>query len=260
MNPFAYEWVRIKTIRSTWIIVGLSSLFTLGLTIIVALYQASHLATGETYDRDWSDVVGGSLFALSWLFGTLLGIFAFGHEYRHGTMRPTLSALPRRRQLALAKFLIPALVIVAVVAVSGLVGLVIGRLVLGDHLVEGWTYNHLVTVVAMTLLRAALWAILGAAFTAVLRSQIGALVSLLVWSFVLEPLVTLVLNIDALKSVRFVAKFLPKNMSDVMASVADRPGNSAFEFLSWSTGAIGFTLFTLALAAMATELFARRDA
>ncbi len=260
MNPFGYEWMRLKTLRSTWIIAGLSALFTLGLSIIIAIYQASHLDAGETWDKTWVDVVTASMFALSWLFGTLLGIFAFGHEYRHGTMRPTLSALPRRRILALAKFAVPALFIVAVVSASGIVGIVISRLILGDHLVEGLTSNHLVPIVAMTLLRSALWAILAAAFTALLRSQIGSLVTLLVWSFVLEPLVTVLLNIDALHSVRFVAKFLPKNMSDVMTSVGDRPNNSEFEFLSWSSGAIGFTVLTLVLAILATELFVRRDA
>jgi ABC-2 type transport system permease protein len=260
MKPFAYEWVRIKTLRSTWIIAALSSLFTLGLLLIVAIYQASRLNPGETYDRDWTDVFSASVLALSWLFGTLLGIFAFGHEYRHGTIRPTLSALPSRRKLAVAKLVVPALFIVAVVAVSGLLGLVIGRLILGDHLVDGWTANRIVLVFAMTLLRAALWAILAAGFTAILRSQIGAMVSLLVWAFVIEPLVTVLLNIDALKTFRGVPKFLPKNMSDVMASVSDRPQNSTFQFLSWSGGAIGFTIFTLALAVIGTELFARRDA
>ena len=35
----------------------------------------------------------------------LLGVFAFGHEYRYGTIRTALCVLPRRTTLAAAKVL-----------------------------------------------------------------------------------------------------------------------------------------------------------
>ncbi len=37
---------------------------------------------------------------------SMIGIFAIGHEYRYGTIRPTLSALPRRSNVLAAKVIV----------------------------------------------------------------------------------------------------------------------------------------------------------
>jgi ABC-2 type transport system permease protein len=59
----------------------------------------------------------------------VIGILAFGHEYRHGRIRPALLAVPRRGQLMAAKAAavagLAALTGVAVLVLSWLLALVI---------------------------------------------------------------------------------------------------------------------------------------
>lgn len=62
---------------------------------------------------------------------SLIGVLATGHEYRYGTILPTLTAMPRRSALLAAKLLIVAAVS-AVAAVTGIaVCWLVGTLTLG---------------------------------------------------------------------------------------------------------------------------------
>src|SRR5829696_2216518 len=71
---------------------------------------------------------GKSSVLLMGFAAALVGIFATGHEYRYGTILPTLTAMPRRSALLAAKLLVvvgaSAVAAVAVIAICWLVGTV----------------------------------------------------------------------------------------------------------------------------------------
>ncbi len=251
MNPFAYEWLRIKTIRSTWVMITISTVLTLAIAIIATL---ANKGTAGNLDRNWSDIVRVSMTAMTWLFGALLGIFAFGHEYRYGTIRPTLSALPKRRVAALAKFVVPAALFSTVTAISGALGIICARILAGSALTISWSANHLIRTFALTLLQVALWAILGAAIAAITRSQIASIIGLLVWVLLIENLLVLLFTWDALESVKGVRKYLPGAAANSMVGTPDP------DVLGWVGGSITFALIAIGFAIVGTELFARRDA
>ena len=129
----AYERVRAVTLRSSWAfpLVGL----------ILAVLGA--VLTNLTVESDWSSsmeaYVANAYTFLSVLFITIPFAQAFGHEYRDGTMRLTLSLFPNRRDVFAAKILVPAVIAVVAALASGLavagVGWSSGNITGGDQLV-----------------------------------------------------------------------------------------------------------------------------
>lgn len=99
------EWTKLRTVRSTWIIVGLALTLSIGLSAVVAFVTgATHDSWGENGEQ-LLDPVGGSLagqlFRLVLLM--VLGVTAVSSEYGSGTIRTSLIVTPRRTRVFAAK-------------------------------------------------------------------------------------------------------------------------------------------------------------
>lgn len=129
-----YEWRRISTIRSTWIMAGASVLVTLllGLLMILILKAAEQAARDASQPLEVTSLgaIAVGCVALNpvvWVLIATIAAQAFGQEYRHGTLRLTLTAFPVRPPVFIGKIIISMLVITAVIALSVIiVALVIG--------------------------------------------------------------------------------------------------------------------------------------
>jgi ABC-2 type transport system permease protein len=119
----------------------------------------------------------------------LLGVLAVTTEYRHATITPALLITPRRTRLLMAK-----LVVLAVA--GGVLGLAVfgaaaatGLPVLAArHIPSGLGAAGLAGIVAGGAVSTALFATLGVGFGAVVRSQVGAVVTALGLLYAVEPL------------------------------------------------------------------------
>ena len=114
------EWTKLTTVRSTvWTLLA-TAVVGIGLGAIVTSAQASRWATRSLAARVVFDPTRSSLAGL--LFAQLaigvLGILVVSAEYSTGTIRATFSAVPRR-----------PLVLMAKVAVFGVVTLIVGEIV-----------------------------------------------------------------------------------------------------------------------------------
>jgi ABC-type transport system involved in multi-copper enzyme maturation permease subunit len=121
------------------------------------------------------------------LFAGLLGAIAITAEIRYGTIRPTFLVTPRRGRVLAAK-----------VAVSGIAGLVFGLLAEGlmataaaigfsaRGITNQLTGGDYLQLLAGGAAAAALWAALGVGIGALVRNQVGALVGLCTWMFLVE--------------------------------------------------------------------------
>jgi len=121
------------------------------------------------------------------LFAGLAGAIAITAEIRYGTIRPTFLATPRRGPVIAAKL-----------AISGLAGIVFGLLaeglMAGDAAVafavrgigNQLTSGDYLQLLAGGAAAAALWAAAGVGIGALVRNQVGALVGLCAWMFVIE--------------------------------------------------------------------------
>ena len=178
------ELLKIRSTRTT---LGLL-LGMMGLALLFALLSGLLSKTGHlTGKEDQRELLGNG--SLAGVFAGLAGIMLVTSEYRFGTIRPTLLYTPRRARVIIAKL------------VAGvLAGVVFG--VIGEGLVFGIGYGILegrgigvsldgrdLTLLALgTLGGTALWGAIGVGLGAIVRNQVGAVIALLAWGFVVENL------------------------------------------------------------------------
>ena len=92
------EWVKARTLRSTWWISALTLAGTIGLAIVVLRYYPSHWSHLSRAQRASFDPVndGFTGLALAQLLMAAFGVLAITSEYSGGMIRSTLAAMPRR--------------------------------------------------------------------------------------------------------------------------------------------------------------------
>ena len=105
------EWTKLRSLRSTWIIVALGIGLSIGFSALIALIS------GLTYESWNADVAAafdpvlttnsGSLFGCILLI--TLGVTAVTSEYTSGMIRTTFTSTPRRTQVFAAKTVVVAL-------------------------------------------------------------------------------------------------------------------------------------------------------
>jgi ABC-2 type transport system permease protein len=205
-----YEWMRIRTIASSYWMSALAVLLTAGIALLLAstLSSSDFDEVGIT-DSVLSNVVaigGGSLPGIPILaaaFTAVLGALAMGHEYRYGTNKATLSALPDRMAVVSAKVIVLAIWVAAVIASAVVIDMVIGWLFMGSFTLGSGT----VRPVLAYLFYCEGFAIAGLALASVFRNQTGAIVAVLVWPFVIEPIVYGILAVISQRSNASIGQF-----------------------------------------------------
>jgi len=148
------------------------------------------------------------------LFAGLAGAIAITAEIRYGTIRPTFLVTPRRGPVIAAKLAVSGLagiafglVAEALMSAAATAGLAARGL---DNQLTGGDYLQLLTGGAAA---AALWAAAGVGVGALVRNQVGAIVGLCAWMFIIES-VTEGFVPDA-------ARFLPGGLGNALAGNTD---------------------------------------
>ncbi|MGB2710608.1 MAG: ABC transporter permease [Conexibacter sp.] len=246
-HAFAGELLKLRTTRTFVALVASAVLLTVVLTTLaasLAKYHAGDFPPGE-------DLVGLAFFGL--LFAFVLGLLAVTTEFRHGTITPTLLAIPSRSRLIAAK-------LAAHLLAGGVLGLL--TVVLNLALVEailslrdietGTSLADALRWIAGGTADAALFAGLGVGVGAVVRHQVGALVGGLAWLFVVEPLLTIVPGLDDV-----IAKLGVGGLSDGLDGYAMDGSNA--DLLAQLPAGLVLAAY-VALAALAgAALLRRRD-
>ena len=261
-DALTYESIRLRTLRSTWWLTGLAILVSglLGLTAL-GIKSSQPFAAGDYADQ----LVGGPL-ALFVLFMSVLlgmiGVFSLGHEYRYSTIRPTLSALPRRSTLMTAK-------VIVVIAYVGLIGLacqivryLVMLLILGSRLSDlGLFPGSLGRIWAGAIGYPIVFALTGLALAGLSRSVPTALVIVIVMPIIAESLVRALLTIGDIRWLEDIAKLLPFTAGTQIMRYGrgdDVEFNKIFP-TPW-VGAVTFIVFMSILLGLAWTLFEKRDA
>jgi ABC-type transport system involved in multi-copper enzyme maturation permease subunit len=264
-----YELVRIRTIASSYWMTGLALFLTVALSVILLLVVNSELPDHLSLPEATTWVITGGASAagapvLAAVFFAVMGAMAMGHEYRYGTNKTTLSAVPDRVAVLVAK----ALVLVGWVVLSTLLILVVDLLLAGLFLqhfdLAGVAVRPIVNYVAYCVG----FALAGMSLATIFRNQVGAIVTVLVWPLVIEVIALTVMRVITINTdvdLSSIYNLLP-------ASAGRRTMFSPYNLfaqldISTSTGVWGLTPSLLvfwaaisALFAFATFLFVRRDA
>lgn len=184
-RAFASELLKLRTTRTFYALVASAVLATLAVAILGAAlgrWTPADTPPGE-------DLVGAAFFGLA--FALVLGLLAVTTELRHGTIAPTLLAVPSRARLVAAKVAAHLVAGLVLGLVAVLLDLVVVGLVLGMRDIEtGTSLGEAARWSAGTAAAAALVAGVGVGVGAVIRNQVGALVGGFAWLFVVEPLLT----------------------------------------------------------------------
>ncbi len=233
---FRSELLKLRTTRTAVVL-------ALGLYLITGIAVVASLIVNDSLDRSvQQDLPGSASFAV--LFSILFGILVMTGEYRHGTATPTFLATPRRERVVIAKSL---------AAVVGGLTLALSSLLLVYAFAIPWllvTGNSILLFERDALrdplgllVASAIWGALGVGIGAVVRSQVGAMIGVLVWFLILEPLVGHLSN--------SVSPYLPGAGLEAIFS-------GSAELSAWAGVAISLG-YAAAFCVAGTVLTARRD-
>jgi ABC-2 type transport system permease protein len=236
MNQLRAELLKIRSTRTTiGLLLGLIILALLFTVLTCTLSPTSQLLT----EQDQISLL--SFGSIAGVFAALAGIMLFTSEYRFGTIRPTSLFNPNRNRLFTSKIVAGVLSgLVFGVIGEGLVfaiGIVIFKVRDVDIVMSGTNMTELIVgAVAGT----ALWGAIGVGLGAIVTNQVGAVIALLAWGFVVENLVFGFLP--------KLGRFLPVHSSDsMMGPIQDKllPGNAGVAVtVGWVVllGIIGMSL------------------
>jgi ABC-type transport system involved in multi-copper enzyme maturation permease subunit len=236
----SYEWRRMRSLGSDRALLA---------GVVAFALLADLAAAGRPLDAEGAvfHVVQRDL-AVRWLAAAAIGAQAFGHEFRYGTIRPTLLGFPRRGRLLAGK--------VAAAALAGTAGALLASaasfaLLLALTRWDGSLFGdpRLWRSLAYGAVTVGLVAALAAGLGALTRGTGLPVVLLALWAGILEPLAAAVLGGGA-----GLLPFLS------MLQLAAYSGEAVD---LGATGPLSAVVFPLCLAVVlvaAAAVFARRDA
>jgi ABC-2 type transport system permease protein len=265
LGALRYEWIRLRSIRSTWALV----IAAMAASGVVAEIVAREITRGDEFLSDPETFVsmltgssGVGPLSFPALFAGLIGVASLGTDYRHGLMQTTLTAIPRRGVLLGAKLVVVA----AFAAGTGLLSMgaafAVGRAEIGPAvdsslLTVGGTERALTGFLALVVLTAAL----GLALGALLRSATAAAVVLIAMPALIEPVAIWALTGPDSSAAHDVASHLPFTAGAQMVNLpgGDGPG---FDLVALSAlaGGLTFLAFVVGTVVISGAVFARRDA
>ena len=235
------ELLKIRSTRTTiGIVLGMVALILLFSLLSGLLSKAPSLTSTE--DQRGLLSVG----SLAGVFSALAGIMLVTSEYRFGTIRPTFLFTPKRSRVIAAK-------LAAGLARRHRLRPGRRRTRLRDRLcVAGRTRHRLrpqrdqtALLLLGTLAGVALWGALGVGIGAVVRNQVGAIIGLLAWGFVVENLL--------FAFVPSIGRFGPAHASDALI------GLTTNHLLPAAAAGATLIAWTIAFALAAFAVTARRD-
>jgi ABC-2 type transport system permease protein len=114
------EWIKLRTVRSTWWTLAAAFVLGAGLTILMCWGNADWLASPEADESPGSFITWGMMIAQ--ITAVVLGALVVTTEYGTGMIRSTFAAVPSRGRVLAAKALVVTAVLFVVGTVTALVG------------------------------------------------------------------------------------------------------------------------------------------
>jgi ABC-2 type transport system permease protein len=267
INLLRSEWIKLRSVRSTLILLLAAGVLVVFFAVIAAnnventCVREVKTEQGRTYTDQQpcdnvannpaytpqpthlGDVTVGVTVAI-FLFGTL-GVQVIGQEYRFNTIRPTFTAVPRRFRVLIAKLVVVAIAAAVVSAVMVAICAVVGTVTRDSFAIDSTDHR----VIFGTLLFAMGWTMYGMGLGAIVRQPVAGIVILLIQGLIAEPLLA--------SQVRWLGPWMP--FQNGVQMTGREPGDPDM-FRSIFAGGVYFFLFTFVLWGIGAYLVNKRDA
>jgi len=252
------EWIKIRSLRSTWITAAAILLVIVGFGVISSLVANGDITAqgpgpgGPGSAGPLSTVLTGANFAV--LIVAVMGSVVGAREFATGMIRTTFSAVPRRLPVLWSKLVAFTASILPVVAIGVVATFFIGMSLLGSGgaATVSWSDDGVARSVLGTAYYIVGLGIIGVAVGILLRSTAAAI------GVVLGAVLFLPALASALLPAGWdgVLKYLPSNAADAFTSLGQATGS----MLTPGIGAVVFTAWIAIAIAGAAWAVLRRDA
>lgn len=247
------EWSKFWSLQSSRIAVVATAVGMVGLGVLVSAITASRWDELPQMARDHFDPTLTSLngFELAQLVVGVLGVLMVSGEFGTGMIRSTLTAVPTRLPVVLAKAGVCAAVMFVVGEVASFTAFLAGQALFASrHIEADLSEPGVLRAVVGTGLYLMVVGLLGVAIGWILRSTAGGVATLFGLLLVLPVLGRVLPDSVA----RHVVPYLPSNAGGAVTLVAPRP-----DLLAPWTGFAVFCLYAVAGFAIAAAVVRRRD-
>jgi ABC-2 type transport system permease protein len=235
------ELLKVRSTRTTvGLLLGMVALILLFVLLTGLLSSVESLSNAENQRQ----MIG--IGSLAGVFAALAGVLLVTSEYRYGTIRPTILFTPHRARVLAAKVIAATLAGIAFGVVGAALGWGIGYAILsGRGITLALSNGDVAQLVLGSLAGIALWGAMGAGLGTILRNQVGGVITLLAWGFVVSPLL--------FGLVPSVGRFMPSYAQDGLIGLTTR------HLLPPVAGGIVLVGWSALLAAVGLAVTARRD-
>lgn len=131
-DALRYELTQIRTLRSTYWLIASALIVNAAVAFLVAFATRNETLNNEIVVIVVTGGGATSPLPLAAVFMAVIGIFATGHEYRYGTIQPTLTTVPQRSTLLAAKIIVVAMAVLLVTVLSMFANVAAGLVFWGE--------------------------------------------------------------------------------------------------------------------------------
>ena len=248
------EWTKLRSVRSTKWSLAVGFLLTIAFPLIFALVTSSHwgsMSPQDRADRHPLDIALAGV-NVAQLAIAVLGVLLISAEYSTGSIRSTLTAVPKRLPVLWAKLLDYAVVSIVLMVPAVLVSFFASQAILARHDILQISFTQ--AGVARAVLGGALYVMLVGTFAlaigAIIRNTAGGIAAFAGIFFVLPPLM-FVLPTSWNNA---ISQYLPSNAGRQLFAL-----QHASHTLTPLTGGLVFAGYCAAAVVIAAVLLVRRD-
>jgi ABC-2 type transport system permease protein len=183
----ASEWTKFTSLRSTYIMVGLALLLSVGMTALVTTVIGATWSDWPANEQANFEPVLTSFFGaiFSGIILSVLGVTAVASEYSSGMIRTTLVATPRRGRVLFAKALIIGVIALVVGTVTTVGMFLVGQAIFGSAGIPTASLGdeEAFRMVLGFSLGSPVFPLIGAALAVLLRNTAGAITTVIALFF-----------------------------------------------------------------------------
>lgn len=184
------EWTKFRSLRSSWITLGISMSLVLVISALMGMAMRSNLTSGEAQPADLASAVDVGLigFSLAALVLGVLGALQVSGEYATGMIRASMTSVPPRLPVLFAKAAVVAAVTSVSMVITSLGAFFVSQSFLGSAYSTSLGEAGVLRAVLGNAGYVTAIAVIAVGLAALIRSTAGTITALAAVLFVIPPL------------------------------------------------------------------------